>query len=149
MQIFPAVSKISRAFYFPEGIQPDPGKVQALATVLLPKVVKDVRSSLGMVNFYRRFFPKPLTTRLYLTSSSLVLSPSREVVQPPGAVQGFETTKQQLVDATLLAFRQQDAFRAVFADGGPALYKIVNQKFTAVVLLLKTVESCSTKLLRQ
>ena len=38
-----------------EGILPDPSKLDAVRTFPVPKSVKDVRSFLGLCNYYRRF----------------------------------------------------------------------------------------------
>lgn len=70
----------------PKGIQP-----QAISSLPLRKVVKDLGRFFGMLNIYHRFLPKATD-------------------------QGFVTTKQQLVDAKLLAFPQEDAPLTVFVD---------------------------------
>jgi hypothetical protein len=54
-----------------DGIQPDPDKISAVKDFPVPKKVKDVRSFLGLANYYRRFIKefskiaKPLTQLLH------------------------------------------------------------------------------------
>ena len=54
-----------------EGIQPDPDKISAVKDFPVPKKVKDIRSFLGLANYYRRFIKdfmkiaKPLTQLLH------------------------------------------------------------------------------------
>jgi hypothetical protein len=56
---------------FRDGIQPDPDKISAVKDFPVPKKVKDVRSFLGLANYYRRFIKdfskiaKPLTQLLH------------------------------------------------------------------------------------
>ena len=38
-----------------EGLKPSPAKVQVVAEWLVPKIVKDVRSFLGLALYYKRF----------------------------------------------------------------------------------------------
>ena len=38
-----------------DGIRPDPSKIAAVATFPVPRCVRDVRSFLGLANYYRRF----------------------------------------------------------------------------------------------
>ena len=38
-----------------EGLKPSPAKVQAVAECPVPKIVKDVRSFLGLASYYQRF----------------------------------------------------------------------------------------------
>jgi hypothetical protein len=37
------------------GVRPDPGKIEAIRDMTAPRDVKELRSFLGMVKYYRRF----------------------------------------------------------------------------------------------
>ena len=38
-----------------QGVEPDPAKIQAVATYPVPRNVKEIRQFLGLSNYYRRF----------------------------------------------------------------------------------------------
>lgn len=54
----------------PEGIRPNPKKIESIKNFPLPKTTKEIKSFLGLLGFYRKFIPnfakitKPLTQRL-------------------------------------------------------------------------------------
>ncbi|CAD7083758.1 unnamed protein product [Hermetia illucens] len=117
-----------------EGIQPDPDKVQAITSFPRPKTVRELRRFLGMLNFYRRFLPKAAHHQSVLNAylSGPKTKDTREIVWSEEAVRAFNKSRQQLADATLLAFPQQDAPLAVFVDAsdiavGAALHQKVDQ----------------------
>ncbi|CAD7085746.1 unnamed protein product [Hermetia illucens] len=121
-------------FISPEGIQPDPDKVQAISSFPRPKTVRELRRFLGMLNFYRRFLPKAAHLQSILNAylSGPKTKDTREIVWSEEAICAFDKSRQQLADATLLAFPLQDAPLAVFVDAsdnavGAALHQKVDQ----------------------
>ena len=84
-----------------KGLSPNPAKVQAVEDFLVPKCTKDVRSFLGLANYYRRFikgFAKIASPLNRLTSKNIKFSWSDDCQQ------AFKTLKQRLVSAPVLAY---------------------------------------------
>lgn len=54
----------------PQGIKPNPNKIEGIKRQQIPKTVKEIQSFLGLSGYYRKFIPnyakiaKPMTTRL-------------------------------------------------------------------------------------
>lgn len=100
----------------PEDIQLDPVKIQAMSSFPLPKTVKDLRKFLDMSNFYHRFSTKATHHQSILNAycSGPNTKESHLIAWSTDALQAFKTIKQQLVDATFLAFPQQKSLLALF-----------------------------------
>ena len=85
----------------PNGIKPDPTKVEALQQLEPPTDVRGIRSFIGMTGYYRRFIPnyakiaKPLTE---LTKKNRIFCWTEECQN------SFETLRQALMEAPILAF---------------------------------------------
>ena len=85
----------------PEGISPDPGKVESVRTYPVPTNLKQVRSFLGLANYYRRFIPKfahichPLTQ---LTRKNQPFTWTSECQD------AFDLLKQKLISAPILGY---------------------------------------------
>jgi hypothetical protein len=84
----------------PEGIQPDPDKVDSIVSMPTPNTVSKLRSFLAMINFYRKFIPKlaetpkPLYELLETGKVSIIWEPRQQVA--------FKALKQKLAEAPLL-----------------------------------------------
>ena len=94
--------------YSGEGIRPTAEKTRAVRDWPTPMTVKDVRSFLGLVNFYRRFIPH----------FSDIAAPLNELTQRETSFswqeqhqKAFESLKQALVSSPILDYpRQNDKF---------------------------------------
>ncbi|KAL7743875.1 hypothetical protein ACLKA6_000279 [Drosophila palustris] len=86
------------------GITPLPDKIKTICDFPLPKVAKELRRFLAMINFYRRFLPKAITHQAPL----LQLIPgnkkndSSPIAWTEETIKHFEECKQSLATATLL-----------------------------------------------
>ena len=83
------------------GISPDPDKIFAVQSFPRPKSVKDVRSFLGLANYYRRFvhnFAKISSPLNRLTRKDIVF------VWTPECEEAFLDLKRRLCSAPILAY---------------------------------------------
>ena len=102
-----AVSKVKYLGHIlsPEGISPNPEKVDVIKNYPTPKNVKQVRQFLGLCNYYRRFqkdysqIAKPLQN---LTKKD------SEWVWSPACQRAFETLRNNLVTAPMLKYADME-----------------------------------------
>ena len=89
----------------PEGVQPNDNKVKAVKEFQRPTSCKEIKSFLGLVNFYRRHLPnltaitRPLTalTRKYKSTGTTV-----SFIWNDQCEMAFQEVKRMLVSAPLL-----------------------------------------------
>lgn len=112
------------------GIQPLDYKVQAIRDFPLPKTVKELRRFLGMLNFYRRFIPDAATKQAPL--NSLLTGPkvkgSHPVTMTPKLLEAFDSCKQSLSEATLLAHPDPHAELNIVTDASDTAIGAVLQQ---------------------
>jgi hypothetical protein len=82
-----------------QGIRPDPKKVDAVQTWPIPKNVHDVRSFLGLVNYFRKFIEHYSEIAVPLTK---LTKKSHPWVWTGRCQYAFELLKQKLIEAPLL-----------------------------------------------
>lgn len=86
----------------PDGVKPNPSKLEAVENYPLPKNQKEIKSFLGLVGYYRKFIPKfaklvsPLTRCL---KKGATIKPS-----DPDYVAAFHQCKELLTNAPILAY---------------------------------------------
>ena len=111
----------------PQGIKPNPSKVEAVLNAAPPTNVTEVRSFLGLANYYRRFLHNmaaisaPLTR---LTKKGIVFNWTTDCQA------AFEAIKAMLVDAPLLRYPDFSKKFTLYTDWQPgAAAAIMGQEF--------------------
>ena len=87
------------------GIQVDPQKIEAVKSFPVPTKVKHIQSFLGLCNYYRKFvkdYSKIASSLSELTKKDI------DFVWTDARQNAFETLKQKLVEAPILAFPDFD-----------------------------------------
>ena len=119
----------------PEGIRPLPERVEAIRNYQRPTTVKELKSFLAVINFYRRFIPNAVVAQIPLLDMTPGSGNKRndksllEWTEP--SVSAFEQCKQQLANAALLAHPARNAEMSLWVDAsntaaGAVLHQVVN-----------------------
>ena len=87
------------------GVKTDPAKVEAVRCWTTPSRRRDVRSFLGLVNFYRRFIPNCSTIAKPLTA---LTSLKEKFDWTPECQESFNTLKEKLCSSPLLGYPRED-----------------------------------------
>lgn len=117
----------------PQGIHPIPERVEVIRNFPKPSTVKDLKSFLAMINFYRRFIPNAILAQiplLTLTSGNKKNDRSQLVWSNETNV-AFEQCRQQLAQAAMLAHPARNAELSLWVDAsniaaGAVLHQIVD-----------------------
>lgn len=114
------------------GLSPQPEKVQTISTYPKPKNVKDLRRFLGMVNFYNRFLPQAAQTQAPLQEAIAGQKKNSQIKIEwnPTMDKAFEKLKQDLANATLLAFPDTQAELSLHTDASDTAIGAVLQQTT-------------------
>jgi len=96
----------------PEGIRPDPKKIQAIRLIAPPETLKELKRFLGLTSYYRKFIrdyakiAKPLTnlTRGENAQVSARKSKNVPITLDSEALQAFESLKELLTSPEILCF---------------------------------------------
>ncbi|TDG38405.1 hypothetical protein AWZ03_015173, partial [Drosophila navojoa] len=117
------------------GIAPLPDKVKTIIDFPLPKVAKELRRFLAMINFYRRFLPKAIIHQAPLVQliPGNKKNDSSPISWTEDTIKHFEECKQSLATATLLVHPSPDASLSLSTDAsdtavGAVLHQIINEE---------------------
>ena len=95
-----------------KGIGCDPEKIEAVRSWATPSNATEVRSFLGFASYYRRFIPKFAT----IASPLHALTGSGKFVWDEACTSAFETLKDKLVSAPILAYPQEEGLFILDTD---------------------------------
>ncbi|KAI3762797.1 hypothetical protein L1987_53238 [Smallanthus sonchifolius] len=115
------------------GIQVDPVKIEAISKWEIPKSPTEVRSFLGLAGYYRRFIQD--LSRIAIPLTSLTCK-SVKYEWGPKQAEAFETLKQKLTQAPILALIDGNEGISVYCDASHTGFGCVlmhGNKFIAYV----------------
>ena len=124
-----------------KGLEVDKAKIEVIQNLPLPNTVKDLRSFLGHVGFYRRFIQdfakvsKPLTT---------LLCEDKDFIIDEEGKRTFKTLKQALIEAPILQSPNWDLPFEIMCDASDYAVEAVlgqrlDKKLTAICYASKTL----------
>ena len=130
-----------------EGVRPDPQKVEAIQNIRPPNTVKQVRSFLGLVGFYRQFiknFAEVANPLTQLTKKFCRFSWSSECQK------SFETLKRELCKNVVLAHPDQNKPYKLYTDAsqfavGAVLTQEVGNEERVIQFLSKQLNKSQIK----
>ena len=124
-----------------KGLEVDKAKIEVIQNLPLPNTVKDLRSFLGHVGFYRRFIQdfakvfKPLTT---------LLCKDKDFIIDEEGKRAFKTLKQALIEAPIIQSPNWDLPFEIMCDAsdyavGAVSGQRLDKKLTAICYASKTL----------
>ena len=135
-----------------KGLRPLQSRVEAICSFPRPSNVTQLRSFLGMVNFYRRFIShiSGSLRHLNMMLSNKKKGSTKELDWKPEAIQAFEHVKSQLGDQTLLCCPKINTKFSLICDGssygvGASLNQLDEGKLKPVAFFCKTSDAAQRK----
>ena len=130
-----------------DGLEVDPSKIEAVQKIPVPKSQTEVRSSLGLASYYRRFEPKfaEIARPLHKASET-----STNFEWKPAAQDAFESLKLKLTSTPILAFPCLKEPFILYTDAsqfamGVVLAQVQDGKERAVCYASKSLSKSQTK----
>ncbi|GBO46061.1 Transposon Ty3-I Gag-Pol polyprotein [Araneus ventricosus] len=115
----------------PQGSRPLPDKVQAIMNYKRPENIQDLRTFLGILNFYRRYLKDAAKNQAllheYLKGSKK--KDKRKIQWTDEAEKQFEKCKNDLAYATLLSFPNSELPLSLFTDASDTAIGAVLQQY--------------------
>lgn len=135
-----------------EGLKPDPEKVEAILKQKPPKTIKELRTFLGMLNFYRRHMKNAADDQALLNEylKGATKNDKREVKWTEEALQKFEKCKKTLSEETLLTIPSKDLPISLFVDAsnfavGASLNQLQNETWRPISFFSKKLNATQQK----
>ncbi|GBM30907.1 Transposon Ty3-I Gag-Pol polyprotein [Araneus ventricosus] len=102
----------------PEGSKPLPEKVNVILNYRLPETIHQLRTFLGLINFYRRYIKYAAKNQAVLHEylKGTKKKDKSKIPWTKEAKEKFEQCKKDLANATLLSFPNPDSPLALFTD---------------------------------
>ena len=110
------------------GIHPLPAKVQTILDFPKPSSRRQLRTFLGLINFYHRFIPR--CARMVDTLNTLLAKNMKEHLSwDDSQTHAFAAIKEALANATLLAHPKPNALTNIMTDASDSAVGAVLQQF--------------------
>lgn len=86
----------------PEGIRPNPVKIEAVQKYPIPKDIKGIKSFLGLIGFYRKFIPN--FAKVVSPLTKCLKKGANVNIADPDYIASFELCKELICNAPILAY---------------------------------------------
>lgn len=114
-------------FISKNGVEVDPEKTTAVSEFPIPKTQTNVKSFLGMANYYRKFVPN--FSRIATPLNALLTKENKKFVWTEECQRSFENLKQKLLEAPILAFpKSTEPFTLTCDASDTAIGYVLSQK---------------------
>ncbi|GFX09236.1 retrovirus-related Pol polyprotein from transposon opus [Trichonephila clavipes] len=135
-----------------EGSRPLPEKVQAIFNYKLPETIHDLRTFLGMINFYRRYLKDAAKTQapLHELLRGAKKKDRRKVHWTDDTRRSFEKCKTDLAEAALLSFPRSGLPLSLCTDAsdfavGAVLQQLENESWKPIAFYSKKLNETQTR----
>ncbi|GFV22585.1 hypothetical protein TNCV_2077771 [Trichonephila clavipes] len=135
-----------------EGSLPLPEKVQAILNYKLPETIHDLRTFLGMINFYRRYLKDAAKTQapLHELLKGATKKDRRKVHWTDDTRRSFEKCKTDLAEAALLSFPRSGLPLSHCTDAsdfavGAVLQQLENEGWKPIAFYSKKLNETQTR----
>ncbi|GFY13116.1 retrovirus-related Pol polyprotein from transposon opus [Trichonephila clavipes] len=135
-----------------EGSRPLPEKVQAIFNYKLPETIHDLRTFLGMINFYRRYLKDAAKTQapLHELLKGAKKKDRRKVHWTDDTRRSFEKCKTDLAEAALLSFPRSGLPLSLCTDAsdfavGAVLQQLENESWKPIAFYSKKLNETQTR----
>ncbi|GFU76012.1 retrovirus-related Pol polyprotein from transposon opus [Trichonephila clavipes] len=135
-----------------EGSRPLPEKVQAIINYKLPETIHDLRTFLGMINFYRRYLKDAAKTQapLHELLRGAKKKDRRKVHWTDDTRRSFEKCKADLAEAALLSFPRSGLPLSFCTDAsdfavGAVLQQLENEGWKPIAFYSKKLNETQTR----
>ncbi|GFW70616.1 retrovirus-related Pol polyprotein from transposon opus [Trichonephila clavipes] len=134
-----------------DGSRPLPEKVQAILSYKLPETIHDLRTFLGMINFYRRYLKDAAKTQapLHELLRGAKKKDRRKVHWTDDTRRSFEKCKTDLAEAALLSFPRSGLPLSLCTDAsdfavGAVLQQLENEGWKPIAFYSKKLNETQT-----
>ncbi|GFT15684.1 retrovirus-related Pol polyprotein from transposon opus [Trichonephila clavipes] len=135
-----------------EGSRPLPEKVQAILSYKLPETIHDLRTFLGIINFYRRYLKDAAKTQapLHELLKGAKKKDRRKVHWTDDTRRSFEKCKTDLAEAALLSFPRSGLPLSLCTDAsdfavGAVLQQLENEGWKPIAFYSKKLNETQTR----
>ena len=128
----------------PTGILPNPEKIEPILQLQFPKTITELRSFIGMVNFYRAFWKRHADIMAPLTALSG--RSKGKLVPTPELIAAFNKVKRVIGEQVLLAFPDPNIPYDIYTDASDyQLGAVITQNKQPVAFFSRKLSSAQLK----
>lgn len=124
----------------PEGIKPNPSKIEAIEKYPIPKTQKEIKSFLGLVGYYRRFISN--FAKIVAPLTKCLRKNHKVNYQDEEYIQAFELCKELLMNAPILAYPDfSKSFKLTTDASAIAIGSVLSQSGRPIAYYSRTLNS--------